>query len=165
MIITAKFASTCPVCQKHIAVGSQIEWEKGRPARHTECQAAGAAPLAVLHSIISCVRYGGDVGGSPEVYAVTGIANATVENNFNGTPYALIRGRDVRRVDNLSGSGRSGTIEFKIYTPGAYRYDGIGPNSGRHDHNGFIWIDIDGSAEEINFNELLERMGLAVAAN
>jgi hypothetical protein len=41
MIITAKFASTCPCCAKPIAVGSKINWSKGTKASHVEC---GSAP-------------------------------------------------------------------------------------------------------------------------
>ena len=45
MIITAKFASTCPCCAAHIDVGSKIEWSKGSPARHVSC-----APVAATIS-------------------------------------------------------------------------------------------------------------------
>ena len=37
MTITAKFASTCPECDKPIAVGDSIEWQKGQKAKHTAC--------------------------------------------------------------------------------------------------------------------------------
>lgn len=37
MTITARFASTCPVCSARIAIGSPVEWTKGSPARHTAC--------------------------------------------------------------------------------------------------------------------------------
>ena len=37
MIITAKFASRCPVCTCGISVGSKVEWSKGAPARHLGC--------------------------------------------------------------------------------------------------------------------------------
>lgn len=37
MVITAKFSSRCPCCQQTIAVGSKIEWSKGRPAQHVAC--------------------------------------------------------------------------------------------------------------------------------
>lgn len=37
MIITAKFASTCPQCTMPIPVGAQVEWERGAKARHAVC--------------------------------------------------------------------------------------------------------------------------------
>lgn len=37
MIITAKFASTCPVCGARISTGEKVEWAKGSPARHVRC--------------------------------------------------------------------------------------------------------------------------------
>jgi hypothetical protein len=43
MTITAKFASTCAVCQGAIAPGEQIEWRQGAKARHAHC----AAPAPV----------------------------------------------------------------------------------------------------------------------
>lgn len=49
MIITAKFASTCPTCRAPIAVGAKVEWSKGARATHVACPAAGtvaAAPRA-----------------------------------------------------------------------------------------------------------------------
>ena len=42
MIITAKFASTCPCCSARILVGSKVEWSKGSPARHVTCSAGVA---------------------------------------------------------------------------------------------------------------------------
>ena len=44
MIITAKFASTCPCCSAPIAVGSKVEWSKGTKARHADCSGAAATP-------------------------------------------------------------------------------------------------------------------------
>ena len=44
MIITAKFASTCPCCAAPIAVGSKVEWSKGQRARHATC--TGVVPAA-----------------------------------------------------------------------------------------------------------------------
>jgi len=38
VVITAKFASTCPNCQAAIVVGDRVEWNKGEKARHTTCQ-------------------------------------------------------------------------------------------------------------------------------
>jgi hypothetical protein len=43
MIITAKFASTCPVCRRAISVGSKVEWSKGAKACCPAC--AGRAPV------------------------------------------------------------------------------------------------------------------------
>lgn len=40
MTITARFSSACSACGQPIAVGSQIEWERGNKARHTDCAAA-----------------------------------------------------------------------------------------------------------------------------
>lgn len=37
MIITAKFASTCPVCRRAISVGAKVEWSKGAKAICVEC--------------------------------------------------------------------------------------------------------------------------------
>ena len=37
MTITAKYASECPTCGRRIAAGEQIEWSKGKPARHAAC--------------------------------------------------------------------------------------------------------------------------------
>ena len=45
MLITAKFASSCPCCRQPIQVGSKIEWSKGSPARHVAC-ATGASTVS-----------------------------------------------------------------------------------------------------------------------
>jgi|GEM_PF-3630324 len=37
MVITAKFASVCPVCSRGIEVGSSVEWTKGQKAKHSKC--------------------------------------------------------------------------------------------------------------------------------
>lgn len=37
MQITAKYASTCPDCGGAIALGSEVEWERGEKARHVKC--------------------------------------------------------------------------------------------------------------------------------
>ena len=50
MIITAKFASTCPCCSKPIVVGSKVNWTKGAKASHVACGASAVAsrePLSV----------------------------------------------------------------------------------------------------------------------
>jgi len=44
MIIRAKFASTCPVCNMIIKEGEEIEWEPGKTAVHAECAKGGPAP-------------------------------------------------------------------------------------------------------------------------
>ena len=44
MTITAKYASRCATCGQPIAPGTQIEWVKGSPVRHTQCPPAGTAP-------------------------------------------------------------------------------------------------------------------------
>ena len=49
MIITAKFASTCPCCSARITVGSKVEWSKGSPARHVTCSAGTTALTAATH--------------------------------------------------------------------------------------------------------------------
>lgn len=46
MIITAKFASTCPVCQGAIAPDEQIEWRKGTRSRHPRCATVEAPVTA-----------------------------------------------------------------------------------------------------------------------
>lgn len=46
MVITAKFASVCPVCGGRIAVGTSVEWSKGERAAHVACKAGAAAPVA-----------------------------------------------------------------------------------------------------------------------
>lgn len=43
MIITAKFASTCPKCSRPITPGSGVEWSKGSKATHVDCSAAPAS--------------------------------------------------------------------------------------------------------------------------
>jgi len=40
MIITAKFASTCPSCSRYISPGDKVEWTKGAKATHVNCSAA-----------------------------------------------------------------------------------------------------------------------------
>ncbi len=44
MLITAKFASTCPVCGQAIAIGEKVEWGKGQKASHITCKRAPTAP-------------------------------------------------------------------------------------------------------------------------
>ena len=46
MVITAKFAGTCNVCNRSIVAGSKVEWASGSKARHVACVAGpvSAAP-------------------------------------------------------------------------------------------------------------------------
>jgi hypothetical protein len=43
MIITARYASTCPGCGAPITAGSKVDWARGRPARHVTCAAVTCA--------------------------------------------------------------------------------------------------------------------------
>lgn len=45
--ITAKFAGTCTKCGQLFAAGSQIDWERGRGARHVECPANPTVPTTL----------------------------------------------------------------------------------------------------------------------
>lgn len=57
MIITAKFASTCPACSKPIAVGAKVEWSKGSKAAHVDCSAVAPASGPQLASTVgSCTK-------------------------------------------------------------------------------------------------------------
>lgn len=50
MVITAKYAATCPACRGSILPGERVEWSKGSPARHTACVAgAASAPAPAAH--------------------------------------------------------------------------------------------------------------------
>lgn len=44
MTITAKYPGKCGSCGQQISVGQEIEWTRGAPSRHTDCQRAAAAP-------------------------------------------------------------------------------------------------------------------------
>jgi hypothetical protein len=46
LTITAKFPGKCRSCGGRIAVGEQVEWEKGKGAAHNSCPAT-ATPVAV----------------------------------------------------------------------------------------------------------------------
>ena len=61
MVITAKFASTCPKCSKPIAIGSKVEWAKGEKAKHVDCGAAApsAGPSVVSTAGGKCSKCGG----------------------------------------------------------------------------------------------------------
>lgn len=50
MIITAKFASTCPKCNRAIGIDSKVEWERGAKAAHVTCPAVEAAGTAAPRS-------------------------------------------------------------------------------------------------------------------
>ena len=56
MVITAKFASSCPCCRQPIQVGSKIEWSKGSPARHIACGSAPGAQIVVRSATRSFAR-------------------------------------------------------------------------------------------------------------
>lgn len=53
MIITAKFASTCPVCHRVIAIGTKVEWSKGAKACCPGCVGRAPAMQAVTLGSIS----------------------------------------------------------------------------------------------------------------
>ena len=75
MVITARFASTCPRCNNPIAVGAQVNWERGSKATHTVCPAArpaSAAPVAPRNRFLTAA----DIGSY--VYDSTGIDNGSV---------------------------------------------------------------------------------------
>jgi hypothetical protein len=57
MIITAKFASTCPCCSKPIAVGSKVNWSKGTKASHVSCGASSVASAPVASSTRRRARF------------------------------------------------------------------------------------------------------------
>jgi hypothetical protein len=44
-VITAKYAGTCPDCDKPIVVGEVVAWAPGRPARHRACYGTTAVLL------------------------------------------------------------------------------------------------------------------------
>lgn len=46
MQITAKFVSKCPACDRPIAIGAKVEWERGSKARHVDCSSNPAPPPA-----------------------------------------------------------------------------------------------------------------------
>lgn len=50
MIITAKFAGTCPCCSGVITVGSKVEWSKGAKAVHAACAGKSAGPTVAKTS-------------------------------------------------------------------------------------------------------------------
>ena len=47
MVITAKFASSCPKCGQPISVGSKVEWNKGSRAAHVSCGASASRAKSV----------------------------------------------------------------------------------------------------------------------
>lgn len=59
MTITARYASTCTACGLPIAVGSQIEWERGNKAvRHTDCAATPCTTTTPASRTITVERVG-----------------------------------------------------------------------------------------------------------
>ena len=75
MIITAKFASTCPCCSLPVAVGAQVEWSKGSKAVHVACSGKPSAQAtsprsAYRRGVASARAYGWDgVQGSASYYS------------------------------------------------------------------------------------------------
>lgn len=73
MIITAKFAATCPCCSAQIKVGEKVEWTKGSKARHVACAGKPATAASTRRSYPrreNCRKYGWDgVYGSPSYYS------------------------------------------------------------------------------------------------
>jgi hypothetical protein len=59
MIITAKFASTCPKCSLAIAIGSKVEWSKGSKAAHVACAGRPATASVRVAAPRSARYYGG----------------------------------------------------------------------------------------------------------
>lgn len=68
MVITAKFASTCPCCNNRIEIGSKVEWEKGAKAKHVSCptvspaRVQATAPIARYGRRVYGCKSGGDCG-------------------------------------------------------------------------------------------------------
>lgn len=56
MIITAKFASSCPCCSARILVGSKVEWTKGEKARHVAC-AGSSVPARTARPSAATIAY------------------------------------------------------------------------------------------------------------
>lgn len=74
MTIVAKYASVCPDCGKTISPGQQVEWERGRKARHTNCGAVGQAPSAASTSrTITLTRDGRRTYIGGDTMAVRGV--------------------------------------------------------------------------------------------
>lgn len=77
MIITAKFASTCPCCSARIEAGEKVEWTKGSKARHAACAGKPATASSSTRRRSAYSRgygtsrqYGWDgVYGSPSYYS------------------------------------------------------------------------------------------------
>ena len=76
MIITAKFASVCPVCSQRIAVGEKVEWSKGSKAAHVACGASGVAsksePLSLDGSPAIRAQHWSQRGHGPAVRLCAG---------------------------------------------------------------------------------------------
>ncbi len=92
MIITAKFASTCPTCQRPIAVGAKVEWSRGAKAVHAACvgqRTASAAPVSATRatgrgfSRRSAGRWNGCSCGARELPGGGLSANACAQCRFD----------------------------------------------------------------------------------
>jgi hypothetical protein len=120
MVITARFASTCPRCNNPIAVGSSVNWERGSKATHTQCPAAraAAAPAAPAARRLNLADVGVYVGtaNADNVYRVR---KAQTSDNVYAQAWAIIGGQ--RSTD-------AGTVQH-----GEYRYEDAAGNrySGR----------------------------------
>jgi hypothetical protein len=69
MTITAKYAATCPACNRPIRAGDKIEWQRGTKARHTSC--AGSATQTSRRVLVAKRKRGTWTGcscGSVEEY-------------------------------------------------------------------------------------------------
>jgi hypothetical protein len=68
MTITAKFQSTCPVCQEAIRKGEQVSWSKGQKAQHLGCTPLGYAKANpwIGHMRQFGAHFGLDQGWGPQ---------------------------------------------------------------------------------------------------
>lgn len=103
-------------------------------------------PFALLHTFRSDVRGGGIVGARAWVARITG-----------PDPKYGFQRVFVHKEPRLSGSGRSGHIEFEIYEPGLYEFRGIGSSAASiasQSHtgglSGFIIVHADGVVESVD---------------
>lgn len=67
MVITAKFASTCPKCGSPISEGTKVNWERGQKATHVNCPAeATTANMALDNGQVDllCAIVNGDAQGN-----------------------------------------------------------------------------------------------------
>lgn len=99
----------------------------------------------MTRTITSHVR-GGGVGGSAWVAKIVG----------PNDKYGFER-QFVRKTKNLSGSGRSGTIQFELAEPGIYEYRDVQHPAGVASigslDSGFIELLSDGTTRELSRDE------------